>query len=235
MSSLFTLPWTDILALAIFAVTWVFYALVVDHGPWSHRTLSAAMNRQRAAWVQAMLGREVRIADTAILGGLQQGTAFFASASMLAIGACLALLGSGAGILGVLRDIVPFESATPAVFELKVFGLTVIFVYAFFKFGWSYRIFNYASILVGALPPASECDTPQAAEAAARTITFIRLGGQHFNRGQRAFNFSIPFLGWLAGPWVLIAGTLLTVIVLLRRQFLSESAKAIADAGLPSG
>ena len=29
-------------------------------------------------------------------------------------------------------------------------GLAVIFVYAFFKFAWSYRLFNYAAILLGA-------------------------------------------------------------------------------------
>lgn len=230
---LVNLPWMDIVAVVVFGLGWIGYALLVDRGPRSHRTLSASMDRQRRVWVDTMLAREVRIADTAILGGLQQGTAFFASASMLAIGACLALLGSGQSILSVLQDVVPLESAAPAVFELKVFGLTAIFVYAFFKFGWSYRIFNYASILVGALPPASERGTPEAAAAAYRAATFIRLGGQHFNRGQRAFNFSIPFLGWLAGPWVLIGGTVLTVAVLLRRQFLSESAKAIADAGLP--
>jgi uncharacterized membrane protein len=37
-------------------------------------------------------------------------------------------------------------------FELKVFGLIAIFAYAFFKFGWSYRLFNYSSILFGAIP-----------------------------------------------------------------------------------
>ena len=35
---------------------------------------------------------------------------------------------------------------------MKVIGLAVIFVYAFFKFAWSYRLFNYMAIIVGAVP-----------------------------------------------------------------------------------
>ncbi len=33
-------------------------------------------------------------------------------------------------------------------------GLALIFVYAFFKFAWAYRLFNYGAILIGAVPPA---------------------------------------------------------------------------------
>ncbi len=41
-------------------------------------------------------------------------------------------------------------------------GLTIIFVYAFFKIAWSYRLFNYFAIMVGAAPPPDEKDTPEA-------------------------------------------------------------------------
>ena len=44
---------------------------------------------------------------------------------------------------------------TPALWELKMLGLIVIFVYTFFKFAWSYRLFNYFAIMVGAAPPPS--------------------------------------------------------------------------------
>jgi uncharacterized membrane protein len=33
---------------------------------------------------------------------------------------------------------------------------------AFFKFAWAYRLYNYVAIMVGAAPPASEQDTPEA-------------------------------------------------------------------------
>ena len=37
--------------------------------------------------------------------------------------------------------------------EAKTIGLAVIFVYAFFKFAWSYRLYNYVAIMLGATPP----------------------------------------------------------------------------------
>lgn len=176
-----------------------------------------------------MQARDNRIADTAILGGLQAGTAFFASASMLAIGAALAVLGSADGITALLEDIAPAAVPTRALFEAKVIGLAVIFVYAFFKFGWSYRLFNYASILVGALPPASRAGTAEAEAAVERATTLIRLAGRNFNRGQRAFHFSLAYLGWLGGPWLLLAASLFVVAVLAHRQFWSVSARAVRD------
>lgn len=216
----------DVVALAIFAVAWLGYAAMVDHGPYSARTLSSAMDRQRHVWVTQMQARENRIADVQILSGLQQGTAFFASASMLAIGAGLALISASERMVGLVSDIAPAGASTPALFEAKIVGLIVIFVYAFFKFGWSYRVFNYASILVGALPPADRRGTPEAQAAIDRAAVFIRLGGRHFNRGQRAFNFSLAFLGWFAGPLVLIGGSALVLAVLVHRQFFSLSARS---------
>ena len=41
-------------------------------------------------------------------------------------------------------------------------GLIVIFVYAFFKFAWSNRLFNYFAIMVGAAPSSAEKDTSKA-------------------------------------------------------------------------
>ena len=56
------------------------------------------------------------------------------------------------------------------------------------------------------------------------------LAGQHFTRGQRAFFFSIGYLGWFFGPGILIASTLFVLAVLGRRQFFSR-AHALAVAG----
>jgi uncharacterized membrane protein len=220
------IPVPDAIGLAVFLLGWIGYAAIVDHGPLAGRTLSAAMDRQRRIWVEMMQSHEVRIADTNILAGLQNGTAFFASASMLAIGACLAVLGSGETVESVIRDLAP-AGGNEILFEVKIVGLAVIFVHAFFKFSWGYRLFNYASILVGALPPADDSGSPRALAAIERATVFLRLGGRNFNRGQRAFFFAIAYLGWLAGPWVLIASSAFVLAVLAHRQFWSPAARAL--------
>ena len=155
-----------------------------------------------------------------------RGTAFFASTSILAIGACFALLTSTDSILEILADIGLEANTTPAEWEIKILGLALIYTYAFFKFGWAYRLFNYATILMGAMPdgdPPPEEGRTFAENAAGMMV----LAGQHFTRGQRAFFFSMGYLGWFFGPGVLIASTLFVLAVLGRRQFFS-SAHALA-------
>ena len=49
----------------------------------------------------------------------------------------------------------PFGAPTSRLeWETKVMGLVIIFIYAFFKFAWSYRLYNYVAIMVGAAPPS---------------------------------------------------------------------------------
>ena len=108
--------------------------------------------------------------------------------------------------------------------EIKTIGLIVIFVYAFFKFAWSYRLFNYVSILFGAMPPSAEKDKPESEAHVVRTARLFESAGMHFNRGQRAFFFALGYLGWFIGPIALIISTVAVVIVMWRRQFASERA-----------
>src|SRR5690349_15490995 len=46
--------------------------------------------------------------------------------------------------------------------EAKTIGLVIIFAYAFFKFAWSYRLYNYVAILLGAMPFSADKETPEA-------------------------------------------------------------------------
>lgn len=216
----------DIIAIAWFLIAALVYSWYAEHGPRKDKSLTAMMNIQREAWLRISLKRELRIVDTSIMSGLQNGTAFFASASLLAIGGCFALLRSSTEILASLENLPVDIPTNHAQWELKVFGLATIFAYAFFKFGWSFRLWNYASILLGAIPLAQESDSDAAEEALQRTLAMNRNAGRHFNRGMRTFFFSIGFIGWFVGPVYFILATTWIVLVLFRRQFFSLSLKA---------
>jgi uncharacterized membrane protein len=211
-----TLDW---IALAVFVASWLSYAWLVDYSPWRERTLTAAMNRQRRLWMEMLARRDVRIVDTAIIAGLQNGTAFFASTSLLAIGAAFAFLTTSDQVMNAVEALPLQAGASRESWELKAIGLLSIYAYAFFKFGWSYRLFNYSSILIGAIPLAAECGTPEAQRAVERATHMSMLAGRHFTLGQRAFFFSVGFLGWFVSAWLFIAITLLVVGALCRRQF----------------
>ena len=170
------------------------------------------------------------------MSSLQNGTAFFASTSLIAVGGALTLMRSTEDILQVMAAL-PFGVRSSAEqWEAKTMGLAIIFVYAFFKFAWSYRLFNYVAIMVGATPPAKDKDTPEAKDHAERLGRLCALAGKHFNRGQRAFFFALGYLGWFISPWLLMVTSVAVAVILWRRQFAADSRHALfGSAGPPSG
>jgi uncharacterized membrane protein len=219
----------DSLAVAFFAVEWAVYAITLEHTAYGRDSLSARMHIYRKVWIRRLLDREARMVDMQIMSSLQNGTAFFASTSLLAIGGALALLHATNDALIILSKLPIDLSPSPALWETKCVGLVLIFVYAFFKFAWSYRLFNYVAILYGAMPPATERDTPEAEAHVTRTTRLFEAAGRHFNRGQRAFFFALGYLGWFVSPWVLFVTTGAVVIVIWRRQFASSAWRAMGS------
>jgi len=217
----------DLVALAWFVAAWGAYAAAVEWSPYRHKGLNALMDGYRETWMRRMLQRDMRMVDMQIMASLQNGTAFFASTTLIAIGAALTLLRSTDEVLTVVASL-PFGiETTRAQWEAKVVGLAVILIYTFFKFAWSYRLFNYVAILFGATPLAAEQDEPEARAHAIRTARLFTAAGRHFNRGQRAFFFALAYLGWFVSPWVLMATTAAAVIVLWARQFVSDARRAV--------
>ena len=220
----------DIAAIVCFAGAWALYATIIERTPHGRNGLNARMNKFREVWVRRMLDRDARMTDMQIMSALQNGTAFFASTTLLSIGGALTLLRSSEEVLTVV-SLLPFSvPTTRGLWELKTIGLVLIFIYAFFKFAWSYRLFNYVSILFGAMPPHSEKGLPETEAHIMRTTRLFQSAGKHFNRGQRAFFFALGYLGWFVGPAVLIATTLAIVIVMWRRQFDSDSYRAMLES-----
>ena len=69
---------------------------------------------------------------------------------------------------------------------------------------------------------------PAARAFAYRASRLSADAGRHFNRGQRAFFFALGYLGWFLGPIPLALTTTGILIVMWRRQFLSETRRAFA-------
>ncbi len=215
--------WLDGAAIFFFFAAWLGYHIALETPRIAAGSVNAIMAARRRAWFEEALARDNRIVDTQVMNGLQNGTAFFASTSLLAIGGAMALLQATDQVFKVYADL-PFGiQTTRAAWEMKVIGLAVIFAYAFFKFSWSYRLFNYAAILLGAIPPASRKDDPAVRRAAIEAAEMNVVAGRHFNRGQRAFFFALAYLGWFLGPVPFFVATAAVVVVMWNRQFRSDA------------
>ncbi len=223
----------DVIAFAVFVAAWLGYHYAVEMGPHATRSLNMKMNLRRARWVREAMARDNRIVDTQVMNGLQNGTAFFASTSLIAIGGALTLLQSTDRVVALFEDL-PFGTVTTrAGWEIKVIGLAVIFGYAFFKFAWSYRLFNYCVILIGAMPPSREHDPDDAARAIHEMAEMNIAAGRHFNRGQRAFFFALAYMGWFLGPATFLLFTIAVLVAMYRRQFASDAARVFRQPGAP--
>jgi len=223
----------DLAALIYFIAAWVTYSVILERTAHGRASLNALMHAYRDQWMREMLGRSMRMVDGQVTASLQNGAAFFASTSLIAVGGALTLVRSTEEML-TLVAMLPFSTAPTRVqWEAKILGLAIIFVYAFFKFGWSYRLYNYVAILIGAAPPIEEKDSAPARQLAYRAAHICADAGRHFNRGQRAFFFALGYLGWFLGPMPLALTTTAIVVVMYRRQFHSESRLAFADTGEP--
>ncbi|HEY4140312.1 MAG TPA: DUF599 family protein [Pseudolabrys sp.] len=227
-----TLP--DIFAVAYFFGAWIAYSVVIEKTSVGRTGLNSLMHSYRDDWMNRMIAREMRMVDAQVTAALQNGTAFFASTSLIAIGGALTLMRASDDILPVIYELNIGSTPSRQLWEFKMLGLIVIFVYAFFKFAWSYRLYNYFAILVGAAPPPSEKDTLETKAFAHRAARLCEDAGRHFNRGQRAFFFALGYLGWLLGPIPLALTTTGVVVVMWRRQFSSESRRAFeAEMSVP--
>jgi uncharacterized membrane protein len=224
----------DLIAFGFFVVAWIGYAYMTERSRISRTGLNAIMNGYRETWMRRMLAREQRMVDTQIMVALHNGTAFFATTSLFAIGGALTILRSSGEIAAIAAELPVGIEATRRLWEVKAIGITVIFVYAFFKFAWSYRLYNYVAILLGATPLPADKDTPEAEAHVVRTARLFTTAGRHFNRGQRAFFFALGYLGWFAGPIVLMISTLVVVVVMWWRQYKSDSRHAVADSEVSS-
>lgn len=217
----------DIVAVTYFASVWFGYARFAEWKRNNTKCLNQIMEHYRYLWFKTLLKRDQRMIDTGIMSGLQQGTGFFASCALFAIGGTISML-SHPEDLRLIVDSIPFAHAGSALlWQIKIIGLTMIFVYAFFKLAWAYRLFNISAIMIGASPVREERDTPLAADISDKGAKLNIVASRHFNRGMRVFFFALAYLGWFIHPILFIGSTSFVALVLYRRIFASDALKAL--------
>lgn len=235
------IAWPDVLAPLFFLVCWIGYARWAERGRGYPRSLMARVGELREVWMRQMLARDVRIVDVQIVQVLVNAIAFFASSTVLIIGGLLAVLGAREEAMDVIAQI-PFATMSPPmVWEAKVLLLVLVFVYAFFKFTWALRQFNYVAIVLGAAPPPSEAEAPGARSFAAHAARLASRAAENFNKAMRSYYFGLAALSWFVQPYLFAALTVAVVLVVYRREFRSQALATVVEglrayeAGLGDG
>ena len=209
----------DLIALATLLAAWLIVGWLIEHPPTSRPSVSLIMQRYRHDWMRQFVTRQPRIFDATMIDNLRQSTAFFASASMIAIGGGVALIGNPGAVVGLARDLtLPTE---PSGLQLRGLLVVGLLANALLKFIWAHRLFGYCAILMASVP--NDPADPHAYHRAEQAGEVNIHAAKSFNRGLRSIYFALGGLGWLLGPWGLIGATLATTAILIRREFASQS------------
>lgn len=209
----------DALAVTLTLLAWAGIGWLIEHPPINRPSVTLLMKEYRREWMRQFLTRQPRIFDASMIDSLRQGTAFFASASLIAIGGGIALIGNPAAFIGLAKDLTLPADATGL--QLRVLLVIMFLANAVLKFIWSNRLFGYCAVMMAAVPndPADPAALHRAEQAGELNIT----AAKSFNRGLHSIYFALGSLGWLLGPYVLIVTAILTSAMLVRREFASQS------------
>ena len=197
---------------------WLILSYVIEHPPKSRPSVTVLMSQRRRDWMRVFVHRDPRIFDSQILASLRQGTSFFASTCIFAIGGVLALAKNTDPLVGVAQEVTAVT--TPAlIIQMKLAFVALFLTNAFLKFVWANRVFGYCAVMMAAVPndPNDPGAHPKAQQAAELNIR----AAMNFNRGLRALYFALGALAWLLGPVPLMIAATVVIWVVWSREFAS--------------
>lgn len=216
------LTWLDAAAVALLLAVWAAYQWYADFSATRRPHLGREMERFTREWVARMVERDNRMVDINVLRNLTRSSQFFASTTMLILGALVALMGYAEQAASVVAELPFTRQVSQRLWEIKVLLLLLIFVYAFFKFSWSMRQFGFCSILVGATRQPTAHPEQYAAHVE-RTAVIMAFANRNFNQGLRGYYFGVAALSWFLHPALMVAVTLGVLYVLHQREFRSRT------------
>lgn len=216
--------WESIIAFLWFMVCYYGYMVYSKRMAQTTHCLSSVLHQYRQAWMEQMLTRDVRVADTTALANLERSVAFFASSTMLILAGLVTVMGSTEKVIDLVAE-VPFAThASRSEWELKLLLLVGLFMYAFFKFTWSLRQYGFCAVMLCGAPTLDAKVSERERKASAIRIAHVAsLAANNFNQGLRTYYFSLAVLGWFINPWLFVALSGGIVWVLYRREFKSRT------------
>lgn len=221
------IPLIDLFVVGWFMLCWIGYNYYAARKSARKASLVVAMRVYRHEWFKRVLPADNRIAHMVALGSLGNGATFFASTAILILGGLVAMLGTTEQVMDVVADMPFVRRESEIVSQLKIMLLIAVFVYAFFKFTWSIRQYNFCSVLVGAAPFAKESEKHEDFVGMMTRVASYAAG--NFNQGLRAYYFALAALTWFLHPWLFVVTTSIVVYILHEREFRSETLQALTQ------
>ena len=196
-----------------FVASAVLYAAYEGYFAWRVRRdpgygIQRVNQRLRRAWVAYVLEEERRaIVAIQTLRNSTMSATFLASTAVLLMLGTLNLT-SHTERLSASWHILTLTGAThPGLWIVKVLALVIDFFVAFFSFAMAIRLFNHAGYQLTLAPSRN----PMAVEEIA---IGLNRAGRHYTIGMRAYHLSVPLVGWLFDPLLMLGGMVAILLFL---------------------
>lgn len=225
VSTLSELGVSSFAALALYAAVWIVLGWWIEHPGVKRPSVSVLISQRRRDWMKVFVTREPRIFDSQIMGQLRQGTSFFASTSLLAIGAVLAAMGNTATLQNVADQLGTTEPLV--IWQAKLGVVGFFLANAFLKFVWANRVFGYCAVVMGAVP--NDPEDAAAYSGAAQAAELNIRAALNFNRGLRSIYFALGAVAFLLSWQALLIALVFVSWVVWSREFASKTRTIILN------
>jgi uncharacterized membrane protein len=111
--------------------------------------------------------------------------------------------------------------------------LAGVFVYAFFRFTWSLRQYNFGALVVAAMPEpgrAAAMTDVERSRWARSAAGLVGLAAESFNDGLRAYYMAFAAVTWFISPLVFAVASAVVVVILYQREFRSQALALLREA-----
>jgi uncharacterized membrane protein len=220
----------ETIALVWFMVWVLGYAKYTNSKKGKEHSLHEVMNRHRKKWIERMMAKEDRVADTRLLDGLSRISTFFASTCIIVFFSLFRAISPDESMQALIMKI-PFSlEFVSLIWFMKTVVIMSIFAFVFYKITWVLRQLYDVSTLMLACPlyPDGQTnmdDTNKNRYNAQRDqiANLVSNATRHHNIAIRGYYFGLVSITWYAHTVLFMISTVYVVWVLYRREFLSKA------------
>jgi len=221
--------WTDGAALALFVALWAGYPYLTQWLGRRRGAINLDMTAIRLAWMRAMARYpDRRLLDGQLLGHTLNTATFFASTNLILIAAVAGALFGGERTYRAILDIPLLSHGPRLLFEFKLILVLLTLAGGLFDYIWAIRQLGYCLTLTGAAPQdLRPADSDRYARASGQIFDHAI---RSYNAGVRAYYFALAASAWLIQPLAFALSVVGAVALLLARQMVSPTARAVREA-----
>ncbi|MGB0360605.1 MAG: DUF599 domain-containing protein [Endozoicomonas sp.] len=225
----------DWLGLTMLLSCWIGYTCYSRSRSRYSASLSSVLAQYREEWMIRVIARENRTSDASLISSLRASVSFFASTSILVVAGLITGIAASEQAVSVISTIPFVRTTTQELWELKMLVMITIFIYSFFEFTWSLRLYNFVCIVMGNAPFPKEVagNENEQSEYGKTAGNIMTLAASHFNFGLRAYYFALGTLSWFIDPRLWMGITIFVTIILYSREFHSKALSILVGYNLP--